>query len=285
MAETVSDLLSAGDRAAPAILAPAGPVLTFARVRNQVGRLAGQLRALGIGAGDRVAIVLPNGPDMALTFLAVAAAATAAPLNPAYTEEEFRFCLDDLAVKALITLPGDASSARAALSADALHLTLQGEPGDLRLAVNGTAPRAREPAFAAPDDVALVLHTSGTTARPKIVPLTNRNLAVSAGNILRSLALTPADRCLNVMPLFHIHGLVAGLLSSLAAGASVACTPGFDAFRFFPWLDDFGPTWYTAVPSMHQIVLARAERGAEAIKRNRLRFLRSSSAALPPVLL
>ena len=105
-------------------------------------------------------------------------------------------------------------------------------------------------------DVALVLHTSGTTARPKIVPLTHANLAVSAANIARSLALDPGDRCLNVMPLFHIHGLVAAVLASLSAGGSVVCAPGFDARPFFDWLDELEPTWYTAVPTMHQAVLA-----------------------------
>jgi acyl-CoA synthetase (AMP-forming)/AMP-acid ligase II len=138
---------------------------------------------------------------------------------------------------------------------------------------------------AEPGDIALVLHTSGTTARPKIVPLTQTNLATSAANIVHSLSLTPDDRCLNVMPLFHIHGLMAGLLAPLAAGGSVVATPGFDAFRFLGWLEELHPTWYTAVPTMHQMVLERAERQPEAAKRARLRFLRSSSAPMPPVVM
>jgi acyl-CoA synthetase (AMP-forming)/AMP-acid ligase II len=116
------------------------------------------------------------------------------------------------------------------------------------------------------------------------VPLRQRNLAVSATNIRNALALTPADRCLNVMPLFHIHGLMAGLLSSMAAGASVVCSPGFDAFRFFAWMDETKPTWYTAVPTMHQLVLSRAERYEGRLK-GRLRFMRSSSAPMPPVVM
>jgi oxalate---CoA ligase len=135
-------------------------------------------------------------------------------------------------------------------------------------------------------DTALVLHTSGTTSRPKIVPLLQRNVLASAAHIGATLALTPADVCLNIMPLFHIHGLIAATLSSLAAGAQVSCTPGFNALRFFGWLDEVRPTWYTAVPTMHQAILARADRNQEILARSRLRLIRSSSASLPaPVML
>jgi len=96
--------------------------------------------------------------------------------------------------------------------------------------------------YAKASDVALVLHTSGTTSRPKIVPLTHENLCASAANIAQSLALSPADRCLNIIPLFHIHGLVGALLPSLSAGASVVCATGYDATRFFDWLAEFEPT-------------------------------------------
>jgi acyl-CoA synthetase (AMP-forming)/AMP-acid ligase II len=285
MTETIANILLAGSGTEPSILGVDGLKMSFDELRGQVERLSGQLRSLGIGPGDRVAIVLPNGPEMAITFLAVAATATAAPLNQTYREEEFRFYLDDLEAKALITLPGDAAAAHAALSPGAMRLSLEGRPGDLALVRDGAEPKAMDPQFAGPEDIALVLHTSGTTARPKIVPLSQRNLATSAGNIMASLSLKADDRCLNVMPLFHIHGLMAGLLSTLAAGASVVCTPGFDAFKFYSWLDEAKPTWYTAVPTMHQLVLSRADRQADVIGRNKLRFLRSSSASLPPIVM
>jgi acyl-CoA synthetase (AMP-forming)/AMP-acid ligase II len=130
-----------------------------------------------------------------------------------------------------------------------------------------------------------VLHTSGTTSRPKIVPLLHRNVCASARNIRTTLRLTPDDRCMNVMPLFHIHGLMAPVLASLSAGASVACTPGFNALKFFSWLDEIQPTWYSAVPTMHQALLSRAGRNEESVARARLRFIRSSSASLPPQVL
>ncbi len=146
----------------------------------------------------------------------------------------------------------------------------------------GASGGASGDAFAEPDDVALVLHTSGTTSRPKIVPLTHRNVCTSARNIATTLALTPDDRCLNVMPLFHIHGLIGALLSSLHAGASVFASPGFNALRFFAWMEEAKPTWYSAVPTMHQAILARAGRNRETIAANPLRLIRSSSSSLPP---
>ncbi|MBM3140452.1 MAG: AMP-binding protein [Chloroflexi bacterium] len=280
--ETLPELLAAGDAAAPAIASVGREPLSYAALRSEVGRLACQLRAAGVERADSVAIVLPNGPEMAIAFLAVAAAAAAAPLNPAYREDEFRFYTDDLRAAALITREGDGSPATRAIGEGTRHLTLAGDPGSLTLrSAAGELARADAGAPSV-DDVALVLHTSGTTSRPKMVPLTHRNLVTSAGNIARSLRLEPGDRVLNVMPLFHIHGLVGALLASLHAGASVAASPGFDAFRFFDWVTELRPTWYTAVPTMHQLILSRAGSRADAITANPLRFLRSSSASLPP---
>ena len=284
MAVTIAEALRAGAGGDPAILAPGRDPIAHGALRALVARLGGDLRAAGIGPRDRVAIVLPNGPEAAIAFLAAASHAIAAPLNPDYTESEFRFYLGDLGAKALLTLPGGAAAAHAAAGPGAVRLAAAGEGAALRFAAEGAGAPA-DGAAPGPDDAALLLHTSGTTSRPKLVPLTQRNLAVSAGNVAASLALTPADRCLGVMPLFHIHGLVAAVLAPLASGGSVACTPGFDAFRFFRWLAALAPTWYTAVPTMHQAVLQRAARGGGEAARGRLRFLRSSSAALPPAVM
>jgi acyl-CoA synthetase (AMP-forming)/AMP-acid ligase II len=226
---------------------------------------------------------------MASAFLAVACAAATAPLNPAYKAEEFDFYLSDLRAKALIVGEDEAGPAvEVARRHGARVLRLRTTPdtpaGRFTLAGenDGTNPAAARPGPAGPDDTALVLHTSGTTSRPKIVPLLHRNVAASAAHIGAALALTPGDRCLNVMPLFHIHGLIAATLSSLAAGGSTYCAPGFNALRFFAWLDEAQPTWYTAVPTMHQAILARAARNPESIAKARLRLIRSSSASLPP---
>jgi acyl-CoA synthetase (AMP-forming)/AMP-acid ligase II len=154
--------------------------------------------------------------------------------------------------------------------------------GDFTLKAEGLNGTPAHGGFAHADDTALVLHTSGTTSRPKIVPLAHINVRASAYHIGRTLSLTPSDVCLNIMPLFHIHGLIAATLSSMAAGASVVCTPGFNALKFFAWFEEANPTWYTAVPTMHQAILTRADRNMEIIRRGRLRFIRSSSSSLPP---
>jgi len=255
-ATTVTELLARGAIDATAIAAPDRAPLDFGGLNRLVDNTVAALNAAGIGRNDRVGIVLPNGPEMATAFIAVAAGATAAPLNPAYRADEFEFYLSDLGAKALILQVGDDTPARAAadkLGIPVVPLTpLMDEPaGTFELAIDGGSP-ASNGGKAQDSDVALVLHTSGTTSRPKIVPLSHRNVCASARNISGWLELEPKDHCLNIMPLFHIHGLIAAVLSSLYGGASVSCTPGFNALRFFKWMDAEKPTWYTAVPTLEK---------------------------------
>ncbi|MHC4338800.1 MAG: AMP-binding protein, partial [Planctomycetota bacterium] len=263
---------------APAIQGLERPPLTYGGLALLVRETAATLRALGVGRGDRVAVVLPNGPRMATTFLSVAAAATCAPLNPEYRAEEFEFYLSDLRASALILASGSDSPAAEVARARKIPI-VELTPG--RYALSGPGGTGGDD-LAGPEDTALILHTSGTTSRPKMVPLSHANLCASARSIRDSLALGPDDRCLNVLPLFHIHGLVCATLGSLAAGGSVACSPGFHPIRFFEWLDLIRPTWFTAVPTMHQAILARVDGHREAVERSRLRFIRSCSSALPP---
>jgi acyl-CoA synthetase (AMP-forming)/AMP-acid ligase II len=224
---------------------------------------------------------------MASSFVSLASAATAAPLNPGYREEELEFYLGDLNAKLLLLDRESGALARKVAERLGIPVAeIEETPDDPAgcFGIWGAESRARAPlpGPARVEDVALVLHTSGTTSRPKIVPLTHQNVCASAFNVATSLSLVASDRCLNVMPLFHIHGLIAAVLASFSAGASVCCTPGFNALKFFAWMDENRPTWYTAVPTMHQTILARADRHRDTIARNSLRFLRSSSASLPP---
>jgi acyl-CoA synthetase (AMP-forming)/AMP-acid ligase II len=285
--ETVAELLTRGEESSAAVGAPKRTPLTYGQLRSLVARTVGGLNAVGIGRNDRVGIVLDNGPEMATAFLAVASGATTVPLNPAYRADAFEFYLADLKAKALIVEAGNESPSRLAaarLGIPILELRPKHKSGagDFSLeAVSPIAAKGRPPGMAEPDDIALVLHTSGTTSRPNIVPLSHRNIATSARQIQTSLQLSPFDRCLNIMPLFHIHGLMAAVGASLAAGASVFCAPGFNALRFFSWMDELRPTWYTAVPTMHQAILGRARGNRQIIDRIQLRFLRSASASLP----
>ena len=283
---------------APAIVAPGRRPLTYRTLWEHVGHAAGALRAAGFGRNDRVALVLPNGPEMAVACLAAMAATACAPLNPSYSEEELGHYMAGVGAKALIIQAGVPSPARALARRGGLPImelapVLDAEAGIFTLAGGGSPgalPDAGEPgvlsnALARPGDVALALHTAGTTSRPRIVPLTHANLGASAENIRRALALVEADRCLNVMPLFHVHGLVGALLASLAAGASIVCAPGFSAEEFFPWLAGSHATWYTAVPTIHQAILACARSQPEVGPVPPLRFIRSTSATLPPPVL
>jgi acyl-CoA synthetase (AMP-forming)/AMP-acid ligase II len=286
MTQTILDLLAAGTPDAPALLAPERPPLSFGRLRETVQSLAGQLAALGLGRGNRVALAMSNGPELALSFLAAATCATAAPLNPKYRQDEFAFYYEDTRAAAVIVPPGQLEAARAAATPEMRIIEVIPQPdGTVTFEAASGSPPARSLELAQPDDVAMILHTSGTTSRPKRVPLRHRNLAASAANIRATLALSPDDRALCVMPLFHIHGIVATLLAPLSAGGAVAVPPGFDALRFWGWVQELKPSWYSAVPTMHQLLLTRAERNAEVIRANPLRFIRSSSAPLPPVVM
>ena len=284
MHTTMSALLSGHDGASPAIGAPDRPWLNYDGLRGLTEDVRASLNSMGVGRGDRVAIVLPNGPEMATAFVTIGQVATTAPLNPAYREEEYDFYLSDLKAKALVVMAGDDGPAVAAATKAGMAIVRLSVPegaaaGYFTLSSDATGSGDSTPPAA--DDVALILHTSGTTSRPKIVPLLQSNVAASAEHIRASLELTAADRCLNVMPLFHIHGLIAAVTASLAAGASIWCAPGFNALQFFAWMKEAKPTWYTAVPTMHQAILSRAGRNADVIAENPLRFLRSSSASLP----
>ncbi len=284
---TLVELLEGGADAEPALAAPGRGPLDYDGLRGLQTRTVERLNALGIGRGDRVAIVLPNGPEMAAAFVAVGAGATTAPLNPGYRAEEFEFYLSDLNAKALLVEEGsDSPAVGVAERLGIAVLRAKADPGapagDFTLEGGAARAAPTAPGFAQSDDVGLILHTSGTTSRPKIVPLTQANLVASARNIRESLLLSEADLCLNIMPLFHIHGLVAAVLASLSAGASIFCTPGFNALKVFQWMDEAEPTWLTAVPTMHQAILARAERNQASVARARLRFIRSSSSSLPP---
>jgi acyl-CoA synthetase (AMP-forming)/AMP-acid ligase II len=289
MTPTLKDLLAAGANESPALSAPGRTPLSHGALRALIEETLATLNGLGIGRNDRVAIVLNNGPEMAACFMACASGVTSAPLNPAYRADEFEFYLADLNAKALIVEQASHSPAievAIKLGVRLIDLVVaDGAPAGAFTLVardgQGGSP-AVHAGFAQPDDVSMVLHTSGTTSRPKIVPLSQRNLAASATHIRNTLQFTAADCGLNIMPLFHIHGLIAGVLAPLAAGSQVFCTPGFNALKFFGWMDDGRPTWYTAVPTMHQAIVSRASKNVDIIARHPLRFLRSSSSSMPP---
>ena len=247
-------------------------------------KISRQLAATNVKNSDRAAIVLPNGPLMASSFLSISSYMSAAPLNPSYKQEEFEFYLDDLKPKFLLVEPN--SKSLAVIAAKNLNIPV------FEMKISDNQPLGtfelfdKETNYKNPNDYdeALVLHTSGTTSRPKIVPLSNLNIFTSAVNISKSLKLTADDHCLNIMPLFHIHGLIAVLSASAKVGASVCASNGFNALKFLDLAETQNITWYSGVPTMHQAILLRAQKNSDKAKKLNLRFIRSSSASLPPAI-
>jgi len=263
-----------------------GQSLTHGQLATRVETLAQRLAGLGVRRGDRVALALPNGPDIVLLLLAITAlGAGAAPLNPAYTEPEFSFYLGDIGPRLMLIPASGTAAAEAAAGAAGITLVsvraAEDGPPDL-LTPGGVAGAPHSFEAGGPDDVAFVLHPSGTTSRPKQVPLLQRNLMASASTIAAHYQLGASDVSFCVMPLFHIHGLVASTFAALRAGGAVITPRRFTAHRFWPQARDYGATWLSAGPTLHQMILDQAD---EAGPPGTLRFVRSCSSALSPALL
>jgi acyl-CoA synthetase (AMP-forming)/AMP-acid ligase II len=284
-------LIALLDQAAPgaiAFVAPEdGSTQDYAQVRDCIETLAARLAAAGVRRGDRIGLTLPNGPEFVLLIFAAAQlGAAAAPLNPAYTETEFAFYLEDIAPRLLLVSgSGPQAAVRAAgrLAIPVIQLAIGGD-GPPELIVEGAAVRAASSTFppGEPDDIVLVLHTSGTTSRPKQVPLRQRNLTASARTIARHYQLGAADVSFCVMPLFHIHGLVASSFAAMSAGGTVVVPRRFTAHRFWPQARENVATWLSAGPTLHRMILDRADGEGPPPS---LRFARSCSSPLSPALL
>ena len=270
----------------PAILAPGREPLSYAALAGQLDYVQQTLNGWGIGRGDRVAMAVPERPETAVAFVSIAACAGCAPLIPSLTAGEFETVLSDLGIDALVVPAGAGTPARsvaARLGIAVIELVAQPDrPAGLFVLQGGKPATAERPGSAGPDDVALVLHTSGTTSKAKIVPRRHRNLTAMAYMLNRWFRLTADDRSLHVMPLYHGHALNSSLVIPLAAGSSIAIPPPFDADEFFEYLDEFKPTWYSAGYTFHQAILARAPYHKETVARCNLRFIRSGSGRLPP---
>jgi acyl-CoA synthetase (AMP-forming)/AMP-acid ligase II len=279
---TLLELLSAIPAERTALIAPEQNVrLTYGDVRTQVQTIAEMLAAAGLHRGDRIGLALPNGIPNILTFLAASVAATAAPLNPSYKEDEFKFSLDNTNARVLLLPPDGLDEARKAAGDRVPMLTVDMDAAGIVTlrGVEGTRPVS----MPGVEDVALILHTRGSTGRPKRVPLSHANLSISAGNTARSYALSSTDVSLCVMPLFHVHGLVASTLATLATGGTVVVPTTFNPLSFWRIVRDHEVTWYSAAPTIHQLLLTHVEKGAPTpAGAENLRFIRSCSASLPP---
>ncbi|KAI5813427.1 hypothetical protein BZA77DRAFT_346335 [Pyronema omphalodes] len=265
----------------------AGLTISYEHLNRLIVGFQERLASFGINAGSAVSIALPNNLEFIVSFLGVAAQRSiAAPLNPAYKQSEFEFYIDDIK-SALVIVPRGAVKANApAVRAAARYGAAVAETWwcprqdkiALELLVPGNLKGSAPVVTAEPDDVALVLHTSGTTGRPKAVPLTHRNLTRTMENIRNTYKLSPEDRTYLVMPLFHVHGLLAGFLAPLSAGGTVIVPPKFSASTFWRDFTFHRANWYTAVPTIHQILL----KSPLPSPIPKIRFIRSCSSPLSP---
>ncbi|KAJ7719029.1 hypothetical protein DFH07DRAFT_933411 [Mycena maculata] len=274
MASVLGDVLAAQPSTSNALVTAAARSLSYGELAAHVHALADDL---AVPRGQPVAFALPNGIELVLSFFAVATlGGIACPFNPAYTQAEFEFYLDDTKPALLLVPRGFLASTPTppcVSAARKLGVRIK------EIAFNPAAYRrlaANRPAVH-PDDVALILHTSGTTGRPKAVPLTHANLLATARSIVRTYALSPADNTYLVQVLFHIHGIVAALLAPLLAGGQITLPARFDPSRAWGEFQQCGCSWLTAVPSILQLLLH-----APAPPGLRLRFIRSCSSPLGP---
>jgi len=280
--ETLLDVLHFADSHTAVIVPELGIRVSYDSLRQQVWAMANALASAGVQRTDAVAIALPNGLPAIVSFLAASIAGKAAPLNLAYPYEEFLFFLNDTNARVLLCPPAGAEFARSAAADRKIPVIAveMNEQGVVSLAGNPTGTKAAEPT---PDDIALVLHTSGSTGRPKRVPLRHFNLAVSAANIANAYALSEEDVSLCIMPLFHVHGLMGSLMATLLSGGTVVVPTRFNALSFWRTVREHRVTWFSGVPTMHQLLLARTHQKPE--EADTLRFIRSCSAPLSPSLI
>jgi oxalate---CoA ligase len=276
---SLSGLLDTADARTAVVVPELGIRVSYDSLRQQVLRMANSLAAAGIRRGDRVAIALPNGLPAIVSFLAASFSGTAAPLNPAYRYDEFCFFLEDTSARLLICPPDGAAEARHAAAEQGIPVISaeMNAQGVVRLP---GGPVRGEVVSPASEDIALILHTSGSTGRPKRVPLQHFNLAVSAANIADTYSLSPEDVSLCVMPLFHVHGLMASTLAALASGGTVVIPSKFEALAFWRTVKEYRVSWYSSVPTIHQLLLARVGSKGKPAGAESLRFIRSCSTPL-----
>jgi acyl-CoA synthetase (AMP-forming)/AMP-acid ligase II len=251
-----------------AVLAEPSGRLFGGALRDAVTRVASGLVGAGLTRESRVALVASGGVETAITFLGIARACICVPVNPELTSHELSNYFAATRVDLVLTVDGDGVADRIREAGWTPRRVEELRIGDQSEIVQVESPH--------PDDLCLLLSTSGTTSRPKLVPLTHRNLVSSARNIAKTLDLTTDDLGLLVMPLFHIHGLVAGLLAPLSAGSGVYCLPGPEPTRILSTLATEPVTWYTAAPTIHQAIVGAITTPPV----HSLRFVRSSSSAL-----
>jgi acyl-CoA synthetase (AMP-forming)/AMP-acid ligase II/NAD-dependent dihydropyrimidine dehydrogenase PreA subunit len=254
-----------------------GRALTFEGLAQSVDALQNALAFYGFHGGEPVMLLFHNGIPAAVAVLGiVSGGGTALPVNPDLTAPELEFPLRHSGARFALAARESADGLRRKFPDGTKMESISKDIALLRL------PDERKPET--PEETpALLLYTSGTTGRPKGVPLSARNLTSECANIAAAHTLTPDDKALCVLPLHHVNGLVVTLLTPLSVGCGIVMPARFSAGRFWDWTLDHEVSWFSGVPAIFTILLGNPI--PEKKKLSCLRFSRSASAALPPVIL
>ena len=260
--------------------------LLYRELQLQIGDIRGVLRRAGFGRGARIAVAMPNGPHAALAVVAVSCASVSIPLDPRQTVQEIERCLGALRPDAVLLLKGSEFNARQAAETRGVTIIEATQAKDSTIGFNFIEPRAKsveldEPNEPDPDAPAFILQTSGTTAEPKLIPFSHRNLLAAAARHEAWFELTPLDCCLSVSPLFYSHGLKVTVFTPLLTGGAIALPVDISKFDYTEWFENLRPTWYSAGPTLHRLVLDRSKSNQDAKIRHTLRFITGGGAPLP----
>jgi len=283
MNKILPDILKSGKKDAIAISVPNDENIDYQNLIDLVNKTSDKLYSFGTESEKPIVIVLTNNAEFIITFLAVTNTnAVAAPLNPEFTDEEFKFYLGDIKPSLVITTE-DHNIIPQANSEGIPVSTVAFNNGSLDIKFNSPPLKKKDLTKPTENNSCLFLHTSGTTSRPKGVPLKHENLIKSLSNIVNTYELNSDDTAMVVMPLFHVHGLIGVALSTLASGGKIVIPGKFSASTFWEIQKNYNATWYSAVPTIHQILLIRADQ--DNAPKESFRFIRSCSAALAPSVL
>jgi long-chain acyl-CoA synthetase len=261
-----------------ALSTESGVQLRYGELEAGTASTGAWLARHGVAAGETVSLVMPNGlMTLRLLLGAMASGRCVNPVNLLSQPEVMRYVFEHSDCRLIVAAPEWAERVRElALGLPCRVVVVDPDALTLPDEMSGSRPAAPAPR---PDDLALLMYTSGTTGRPKGVMLTQANLVANAQAISAEHALTPADRVLGVLPLYHINAFAVTMLAPLASGGSVAMAPKFSAARFWGQAVDNGCTWINVVPTIVSYLLEGERPTADL---SQLRFCRSASAALPP---
>jgi acyl-CoA synthetase (AMP-forming)/AMP-acid ligase II/thioesterase domain-containing protein len=262
-----------------------GRAMTYGELKSKIRWVVGVLNRAGYHRGDRFATALNNGPEQFAAIIALMAGFTVAPINPTLKEEEMARHMKLTRVKAVVVddMACPATKVARSLGMEVYELTKADGGDTLVFGLKGkgmdNAPEP-EPEFATEDDLIAIFGTSGTTGRPKLVPVKQSSIFWSHHFYMKVFRDWQKTRYLAVLPIFYAHGLLSPL-RILVCGGCVIYAPSFDPHNFFRWLDAAKPTAMTAGPTLYQAIMQHAGENADVIGRNRLKYISTGNAAMP----